>query len=156
MKRRACFFIENFKKMATSTSKKREQPSYAEIAENNQAPEREVLLSEKFKVFWEYHEKEKELQELELKRRKLTKEMTRMSDLYPELLQAKGLADRMFNTTLMNIKDEGTRIWIPANDKEEAHTILKARNDSKQKEKVKLEQRKKKVKLVTSSDPKAQ
>jgi len=135
--------------MATS-SKKRPALSNSEVSENRKQPEIAVLLKSKFELFWVYLEREKKLQELETEMKKLRKQQNNAEQKYPELLQAKGCADRMFRTNLMDIcAEDGYRVWIHAEDKEEAHDIEKRRHEKKAKEKE--TKKTKKAKMVVEN-----
>jgi hypothetical protein len=139
----------------TKEERKRAKPFF-EQAEANKGLDVEVTLERKFTNFWVYLENLKEIQELELKSQKLKRENEKLSDIYPELLSAKGLGDRMFNTTIMDIKDEGSRIWIHAADKEKAYEELTHRHEARKKEKEKLaESKKKKQKISKEKEDKS-
>lgn len=123
--------------------------TFEEARENNSKPELEVLLKTKMKVFWDYQETLKKAQELEVELRAAKLKLELLSDRYPELLQVKGLADRMFSTSIFDIADDGDRIWVHAKDKEEAHEEIKRRKEHKRKEKERLQEAKKKKQKKT-------
>lgn len=130
--------------MSEAPKTKAKARTFAEATMNRSEPETEVLLSQKWSLYWEYCDNMQEIQELEIKSRKLRNRNEKLADWYPELLQVKGLADRMFNTKIFNILDGDNRVWIHAKDKEEAHEELSRRKESKKKEKERAQKAKKK------------
>lgn len=137
--------------MATNP-KKRPILDNQTVAENRKKPELSVPLKSKFAAFWDYLAREKEIQELETKMKSLRKQQNAEEIKYPELLQAKGCSDRMFRTNLVDIcAEDGYRVWIHAEDKEEAHEIDKKRHEKKAKEKESKSSKKAKMEVVDKS-----
>lgn len=130
--------------MSTGDSKKRtaEEVSNAD-ARAARETQGEVPLKRKRDLFWSYLDFQKKLEELELEVREIKKKMKVAETRYPELLQAKGCADRVFRTTIVEVTDfDDKNKWVHAETLLEGKEVLEDRRKHKVKELQKKEEQK--------------